>query len=77
MNRRVAVGVVNDKIKVGSSSNAEWQSRTKSNNSFNASGISAAFIRKTWMLVSLYAAALIRAFGASLKGTNERHDPQI
>ena len=33
------------------------------NNSFNASGISTAFIRKTRMLVSLCAAALIRALG--------------
>ena len=34
---------------------------TQSNNSFNASGMSAAFIRMTWMLGQLCAAGLIRA----------------
>jgi hypothetical protein len=38
----------------------------RSNNSFNASGNSIAFIRKTWMLVSLCAAALIRALDGFL-----------
>jgi hypothetical protein len=44
MNRHAAVGMMNDKISREGSGNKEWQRRTKSNNSFNRSGISLPFI---------------------------------
>jgi hypothetical protein len=36
----MAVGVLNDKSNLEGSGNAEWQHRTKPNNSFDASGFS-------------------------------------
>jgi TonB family protein len=46
MNRHAATGALGDRIERGRSGNAEWQRPTKSNNSFNPTGNSGAFIEK-------------------------------
>jgi hypothetical protein len=46
MNRHAALGALNDSINIDGSGAAEWQRRTKPNNSFNRSGMSLPFIRK-------------------------------
>jgi hypothetical protein len=55
MNRHAAVGILDDRISREGSGNQECQRRTKSNNSFDRSANSAAFIRKTRMLDALNA----------------------
>ncbi len=44
LNRHAAAGALNDRIESARSGDAEWLRRTKSNNSFDRSGISMAFI---------------------------------
>jgi hypothetical protein len=54
MNRHAAWGTLNDRINGKKSGKAEWQSRTKPNNSFNPSGISLLFVRKIEGLVRFF-----------------------
>jgi hypothetical protein len=55
MNRHAALGALNGKINDEGSGEEERSRRTKSNNSFDRSANSAAFIRETWMLDALNA----------------------
>jgi hypothetical protein len=61
MNRRAAVGALNDKTNHESSGKAEWQSRTKPNISFNRSANGAAFMRETMLIIMARRARLMRA----------------
>jgi hypothetical protein len=62
MNRQAAVGTSDDTISREGSGNEEWQRRTKSNNSFDRSANSAAFIVNL-RVSAIRRARLIRAFG--------------
>ena len=67
MNRQRAAGTLNDRINGERSGAAEWQRRTKPNNSFNPTRLSVAFINVgCWDLccVVMSAVGLIRALDA-------------
>jgi len=54
MNRHAAMGALNDKINLEGSGEEERLRRTKSNNSFDRSGMSTPFIRKIEGLVRCF-----------------------